>query len=194
MPRIDRVMVEHAAVLASCGRWVHVNLSATTIADDGFFHDALETIHRHRADPARITFEITETAAVTDMAGAGRLARRLAMSGFKIAIDDFGSGWGAFRYLRTLPVSLIKIDREFVRDLCCHPNATKLVRGVVALAQEFGHKTVAEGVEDGRTLAALRMLGVDFGQGYYFGRPAPAEIGLGFEARRRLGDLGLLHA
>jgi EAL domain-containing protein (putative c-di-GMP-specific phosphodiesterase class I) len=194
MPRIDRVMVEHAAVLASCGRWVHVNLSATTVADGGFLDDALDIVHRHRADPTRIAFEITETAAVTDMLSVGRLARSLAKCGFKIAIDDFGSGWGAFRYLRALPVSLIKIDREFVRDLCANPKATRLVRGVVALAQELGHKTVAEGVEDARTVAGLRALGVDYAQGFYFGRPAAADIGLGFDARRRLADLGLLPA
>ena len=192
MPRIDRVMVEHAAVLASCGRNVHVNLSVTTLADGGFIYDVLDTVHRHRADPARITFEITETAAAADLLSACRVTHSLATLGFGIAIDDFGSGWGAFRYLRMLPECLVKIDREFVRDVCSNPRATKLVRGMVSLSRSLGHKTVAEGVEDGRTVEGLRALGVDYAQGFYFGRPAAADLGLGFEARRRLDDLGLL--
>lgn len=192
MPRIDRVMVEHAAVLASCGRNVHVNLSGTTIADGAFFDDALDTVHRHRADPSRITFELTETAASSDLVCTSRLARRLVQYGFRLAIDDFGSGWGAFRYLRTLPVSMIKIDREFVRDVCSNPKATKLVHGMVALAHALGHRTVAEGVEDERTVAGLRAMGVDYAQGFHFGPPMPAELGLGPEARRKLEDYGLL--
>jgi EAL domain-containing protein (putative c-di-GMP-specific phosphodiesterase class I) len=192
MPKIDRVMVEHAAVLASCGRNVHVNLSATTVSDDAFFDDVVDIVHRHHADPALMTFEITETAATIDMLSACRLTKRLVAHGFKIAIDDFGSGWGPFRYLRMLPVSMIKLDREFVRDLCSNPKATKLVRGMVAVAQALGHRTVGEGVEDERTLAGLHALGVDYAQGFYFGRPAAADLGLSLEARRRLDDLGLL--
>jgi EAL domain-containing protein (putative c-di-GMP-specific phosphodiesterase class I) len=192
MPRIDRVMVEHAAVLASCGRNVHVNLSGTTIADGTFFDDALDMVHRHGADPRKITFEITETAAASDMHSAGRLGTRLAKYGFGLAIDDLGSGWGAFRYLRTLPVGMIKIDREFVRDLCANPKATRLVHGMVALARAIGLKTVAEGVEDERTLAGLRAMGVNYAQGLHIGPPVPAELGLGPDARRRLVECGLL--
>jgi EAL domain-containing protein (putative c-di-GMP-specific phosphodiesterase class I) len=194
MPRIDRVMVEHAGVLASCGRCVHVNLSGTTISDGTFFDDVLETVHRHRADPNRITFELTETAAVTDLLSATRLATRLVNHGFRIAIDDFGSGWGAFRYLRLLPVSVLKIDREFVREACSNPKATKVIRAMVAVAHSLGQETVAEGVEDGRTPAGLHALGVNYAQGYYYGRPKPAALGLGFDAQRRLDDLGLLPA
>jgi EAL domain-containing protein (putative c-di-GMP-specific phosphodiesterase class I) len=193
MPRIDRLMVEHAAALASCGRAVHVNLSATTIADDGFFGDVLATVRRHGANPRKITFEITETAAASDLGSAARLGRKLATSGFRIAIDDFGSGWGAFRYLRILPVSIIKIDREFIRDLRRRPNAARLVRGVADLARGLGHRTVAEGVEDERTLGMVRTLGVDYAQGFFLGAPRPVEAAaLGLNARRRLEDSGLL--
>ena len=194
MPRIDRLVAEQAAALASCGRAVHVNLSATTIADDGFFDDVLALMRRHRADPRRITFEITETAAATDLLSAARLGRKLATHGFRIAIDDFGSGWGALRYLRILPVSIIKIDREFIRDLNRHPRAVRLVRGVVDLARALGHRTVGEGVEDERTLAKMRALGIDYAQGFYLGAPRPVDAALGLGARRRLEDCGLLPA
>jgi EAL domain-containing protein (putative c-di-GMP-specific phosphodiesterase class I) len=185
MPRIDRFMIERAAALVSHGRAVHVNLSATTIADSGFFGDVLAAVHRHRAEPSRITFEITETAAAADMLHAGRLARRLVACGFRIALDDFGSGWGALRYLQALPVSIIKIDREFVRDLSSNPKAMKLVRGIVALARELGHRTVGEGIEDERTLKLIRTLGVDYAQGFHVGRPAPVELSPAAPIRRR---------
>jgi EAL domain-containing protein (putative c-di-GMP-specific phosphodiesterase class I) len=194
MPRIDRLMVEHAAALSSCGRAVNVNLSATTIADGAFFDDVVATMRRHRAEPSKITFEITETAATTDLLSAARLGTKLETHGFRIAIDDFGSGWGAFRYLRLLPVSVIKIDREFIRDLARRPKAARLVRGVVDLARGLGHRTVGEGVEDGATLAKMRAIGIDYAQGFYLGPPRPVEEALGLDARRRLEDCGLLRA
>jgi EAL domain-containing protein (putative c-di-GMP-specific phosphodiesterase class I) len=178
MPRIDRVMVEHGAALASSGRPVHVNVSATTIADDLFPDDVQATVDRHRADPSAITFEITETARAADMIHAARLARKLVARGFRIAIDDFGSGWGAFRYLRTFPVSILKIDREFIRDLGSSPKAIQLVRGVAALARALGHRTIGEGVEDDRTLGIMRALGVDYAQGLYCGAPTPVDAAL----------------
>ena len=178
MPRIDRLMLEHAAALASCDRPVHVNLSATTIADETFFDCAEATVDRHRADPTKITFEITETAAASNMLHGARLARKLVARGFHIAIDDFGSGWGAFRYLRTFPVSMLKIDREFIRDVGSSPKAMQLVRGMVGLARALGHRTIGEGVEDECTTGIMRALGVDYAQGHYFGGPAPVDSAL----------------
>jgi EAL domain-containing protein (putative c-di-GMP-specific phosphodiesterase class I) len=175
MPEIDRYVIDRAASLASGGRNVHVNLSATTIAQRGLFDDVVRAMHTHGAPAARITFEITETAAAADLTEASHLATRLVARGFRIALDDFGSGWGAFRYLKALPVSMIKIDCEFVRDLTSSPRTVELVGAIVTLARMLGHETVAEGVENEATLCLLRSLGVDYAQGYYLGRPAPAE-------------------
>jgi EAL domain-containing protein (putative c-di-GMP-specific phosphodiesterase class I) len=175
MPRIDSLMIDHAAALASSNRPVHVNLSATTIADDTFFDTATAAVGRHQADPTKITFEITETAAASNMLHGARLARKLVAHGFHIAIDDFGSGWGAFRYLRTFPVSILKIDREFIRDVASSPKAMQLVRGMVSLARALGHRTIGEGVQDDSTLGIMRALGVDYGQGLLFGGPAPVD-------------------
>jgi EAL domain-containing protein (putative c-di-GMP-specific phosphodiesterase class I) len=175
MPQIDRYVIDRAAALASRGRNVHVNLSATTIAQRRLYDDIVAAMHLHGASPERITFEITETAAAVDFTEATYLATRLSARGFRIALDDFGSGWGAFRYLKALPVSLIKIDCEFVRDLTSNPRAAQLVGAIATLARTLGHQTVGEGVEDEATLLLLRSLGVDFAQGYYLGRPAPAE-------------------
>ena len=177
MPQIDRYVIDRAAALASCGRRVHVNLSARTIAQRGLYDDIVAALRMYRASPDHITFEITETAAAAvDLTEASHLATRLSARGFRIALDDFGSGWGAFRYLKALPVSVIKIDCEFVRDLTSNARAAQLVGAIVTLARTLGQQTVAEGVEDEATLSLLRSLGVDYAQGYYLGRPAPAEL------------------
>jgi EAL domain-containing protein (putative c-di-GMP-specific phosphodiesterase class I) len=175
MPLIDRYVIEGAAALAAAGRTVHTNLSATTIAQYTLFDDIVGAIRRNSAPADRITFEITETAAPVDLTNATHLATRLAARGFGIALDDFGSGWGAFRYLNALPASVIKIDYEFVREIASCMRTAELVRAIVALARRLGQKTIGEGVEDERTLTLLRLLGVDYAQGFYLGRPGPIE-------------------
>lgn len=186
MPRIDRFMIERAAAHAAKGRSVHVNLSGTTLSDRALFGDILTAVHTHRAEPTRMTFEVTETAAAANMESAAELADKLRAFGFKIALDDFGSGWGSFRYLSALPIDMIKIDREFLSDLVSNPRSAQLVRGVVALASTLGVQTVGEGVEDESTLTALRALGVDFAQGFHVGQPR--SVGL---TKRRRGGPGL---
>ena len=175
MPIVDRIVVDRAAALAGGGRSVQVNVSATTLESPGFVDDVLGSIHRHRAKPSRITFEITESSVPADMEQVASAATLLAKRGFRIALDDFGSGWGALQYLKAVPVTMIKIDREFVRDLCSNSDAVRLLRAIVALARVLGHQTVAEGVEDERTLSLVRSYGVDFAQGFHMGRPIPTE-------------------
>lgn len=174
---IDRFMIERAAAVAASGRPVYVNLSGSTISDEFIYDDVIKAVQRHGAPPERITFEITETARPADMAQVSQLGRRLAARGFNLALDDFGSGWGALSYLKTLPVGVIKISREFIRDVDWSPRARQVVQGIVALAQALDQKTVGEGVEDGKTLATLRELGVDRAQGFFIGRPRPLILG-----------------
>ena len=174
---IDRFMIERAAAVAACGRPVYVNLSGSTISDEFIFDDVIKAVQRHGAPADRITFEITETAIPANMAQVSELGRRLTARGFDLALDDFGSGWGALRYLKALPVGVIKIGREFVRDVDWSPRARQVVQGIVALAQALDQKTVGEGVEDGRTLSTLRALGVDRAQGFFIGRPRPLVLG-----------------
>jgi EAL domain-containing protein (putative c-di-GMP-specific phosphodiesterase class I) len=96
--------------------------------------------------------------------------------GCSFALDDFGTGYGAFTYLKTLPIKHLKIDIEFVRDLLENEASQHLVAATVQLARSFGQMTVAEGVEDARTLERLRELEVDYLQGYYLGRPEIVEV------------------
>jgi PAS domain S-box-containing protein len=170
---IDRWMTIRGLDLARRGRNVEVNLSATTIADDGLMAEIAERLADAGVSARRLVFEITETAALNDIEAARELAERLGRLGCAIALDDFGTGFGSLTHLRRLPVKMIKIDASFVGGLRDHREDRALVRGVAAIAQELGMKTVAEGVEDATTFRILRDYGIDRVQGYLIGRPAP---------------------
>src|SRR5271168_1068483 len=130
---------------------------------------------RAGAPPSLITFEITETAVISDIVGATRFASRLEAIGCHFALDDFGTGYAALTYLKLLPIRYLKIDMDFVRDLVENPRSRAVVSGIVALAAGFGQCTIAEGVEDAATLALLGELGVDLAQGFHLGRPGPID-------------------
>jgi EAL domain-containing protein (putative c-di-GMP-specific phosphodiesterase class I) len=110
-----------------------------------------------------------------DLHAGQNLVSRLVELGCHVALDDFGTGYGGFTYLKHLPISVLKIDSEFVRDVAENPASDHVIRAIVGLARSFGLETVAEGVEDERTLETLRRLGVDLAQGYLIGRPEPFE-------------------
>ena len=117
-------------------------------------------------------FEITETALIEETEVAVTLAERLRRLGCRFALDDFGSGYGGFHYLKHLPMDFLKIDREFIRDARTDEADQHVIRAIVGLAQGFGLQTIAEGVEDQETLEMLRDFGVDHVQGFHVGRPA----------------------
>jgi PAS domain S-box-containing protein len=171
---IDRWVISQAAARAAqSGRVVEVNISAESIGTS----DLIGFIGRQLADtganPAHLVFEITETALMLDIARGERFARALADFGCGLALDDFGTGFGSFTYLKKLPLTHLKIDTEFVRDLDGSPANRHVVRAIVSLARAFGLRTIAEGVEDEETLTHLRAEGVDFAQGFHIGRPVP---------------------
>jgi EAL domain-containing protein (putative c-di-GMP-specific phosphodiesterase class I) len=171
---IDRWVITQAARRAAAGRRVvEVNISATSIGS----YDLVQFIERQLrdagADPANLVLEITETALMRDMAAGEAFARGLAEIGCGLALDDFGTGFGGFTYLKKLPISYLKIDAEFVRDLAGNPANLHVVKAIVSLAHGFGLRTIAEGIEDEDTLTLLRAERVDFGQGFHLGRPTP---------------------
>jgi EAL domain-containing protein (putative c-di-GMP-specific phosphodiesterase class I) len=170
---IDEWVFEQAARMAATGQPVTVNVSAQTVVRSSFLEVAERALERNGAPPSLITFEITETAVISDIVGATRFASRLEAIGCHFALDDFGTGYAALIYLKHIPLSYLKIDVDFVRDLLQNKRSRAVVSGVVALARGFGLRTIAEGVEDEATLSLLLELGVDFAQGFYIGRPAP---------------------
>jgi PAS domain S-box-containing protein len=170
---IDRWMTDRAIELASHGRPAEVNLSAVSICDEELPADLAEALSHAGAGAANVVFEITETAAVRHLEAARDFVDRLSRLGCRFALDDFGTGFGSLTYLRHLPVQYLKIDAAFVRDLCTSPADQRMVQSIVAMAGQFGLRTVAEGVEDAETLALVRDFGVDLAQGYLVGRPKP---------------------
>jgi PAS domain S-box-containing protein len=170
---IDRWVISQATRLAATGRLIEVNLSAASISTSDLLPFIEQQIREAKADPANLVFEITETALMHDITAGESFARGVAALGCGLALDDFGTGFGSFTYLKKLPITHLKIDIEFVRDLVTNPDNIHVVKAIVSLARAFGLKTIAEGVEDEEALTLLRAEGVDFAQGFHLGRPGP---------------------
>jgi PAS domain S-box-containing protein len=174
---IDRWVIRQAVRRAALGtRVVEANLSAASVGSTDLLPFIERQLHETGADPADLIFEITETALMQDIAAGEAFAHGMAEIGCGLALDDFGTGFGGFTYLKRLPVSHLKIDIEFVRDLATNTANRHVVKAIVSLAHAFGLQTVAEGVEEEDSLAILRAENVDYAQGYHLGRPAPASI------------------
>ncbi len=174
---IDLWVVERAMQMAaedpdpdSC---LQINLSGRSVGDPRLTAEVERLIEKYDVNPEQLTFEITETALIGNLSEARRFADRVRDLGCELALDDFGSGYASFRYLRLFPIDLVKIDGEYVVDLVDNPQDQVLVRALVQVCQAYGMHTVAEFVQDERTLRLLRELGVDYVQGYLIGRPAP---------------------
>jgi PAS domain S-box-containing protein len=172
---IDRWVIDQGAELAASGCPVELNISGGSIGDPGLLPHITAAIERYGVDPKDLVFEITETTLVKDQAAGRQFADRLHEIGCCVALDDFGAGYGGFTYLKQLPIDILKIDIEFVRDLVVNTSSQSVVEAIVNLARRFQVLTVAEGVEDEETLSLLRDFGVDRAQGYHLGRPAPIE-------------------
>jgi len=172
---IDRWVLRRGVAVAALGRRVNVNLSGRSVGDPEILDELEALVAQTRADPADIVIELTETLAVANLAEARAFARRLRKIGCGLALDDFGTGFGAFTYLKHLPADYLKIDMEFVRHLAHSEADRRVVDAIVGIASRFGQKTIAEGVEDEATVAALCDAGVDYAQGFHLGRPEPLE-------------------
>jgi EAL domain-containing protein (putative c-di-GMP-specific phosphodiesterase class I) len=182
---IDRWVIGQALELAGQGHPVELNLSAHSIAAGGALDAFRKELERTSADPSLVVIELTETALVGDENAAELFVERVKAMGFRVALDDFGTGYGGFSYLKRLEIDFLKIDIEFVRDLPTNEASQHVVRAVVSLAEGFGQKTVAEGVEDDETLSMLRDFGVDYAQGYAIARPMPVADVLNTTDERR---------
>jgi len=174
---LDRWVVVQALELLATreqeGRPVslHVNLSGASLADISVLEFIERQLDEGQADPSRCTFEITETARVSDYEAVGGFADRLTEFGCQVAIDDYGAGFGPFHYLKLVPFDLIKIDGSFVRDMPNSDADQLTVKAIVQIARGLGKTTIAEFVQDDLTAEMLREYGVDMAQGFHLGRP-----------------------
>jgi diguanylate cyclase (GGDEF)-like protein/PAS domain S-box-containing protein len=180
MPKIDRWVIANACKnLAALGERhgaipiCMINLSGASVTDPGMADFVRSQLAQFALPTRSIGFELTETAAITNLASASQLMHRLNEIGCPTALDDFGSGMASFAYLRRLPVDYLKIDGEFVQDMTTDAVDYEIVEAIHNVGRVMGIKTVAESVENADILAALLLVGVDFAQGYHIGRPVP---------------------
>jgi diguanylate cyclase (GGDEF)-like protein len=157
---------------------LHMNISGASVTDLSVLEFIERRLDEGEADPARCTFEITQTARVEDYDTAAGFADRLTEFGCEVAIDDYGAGFGPFAYLQKVPFDVIKIDGAFIRDLPRNDADQLTVKAIVDIARGLGKRTIAEFVEDEDTRALLQEYSVDMAQGYHLGKPVDVAEGL----------------
>ena len=153
---------------------ISINLSGQSVGDRSFHAHANDVLEKAGKEICgRICFEITETAAITNLADATSFIEQVRSKGVRVALDDFGAGASSFGYLKRFPVDYLKIDGQFVRDLIDNPLNDVTVRCFVDVARVLGIGTVAEYVGSSEVMAKLAEIGVDFGQGFHIHKPEP---------------------
>ncbi|MBL1293590.1 MAG: EAL domain-containing protein [Thiotrichales bacterium] len=179
---IDRYMV--TSVIKSLAKLpesqsdisLHVNLSGHAFQDPTLYGLIRELIAKHNIDPTRILFEITETAAVANAIQTREMVVKLRELGCRFALDDFGSGFSSFSYVKEFPVDQLKIDGAFIRNLINDPVDQSLVKSMIEVGRSLNKEIIAEFVENQETLDLLTSYGVDYVQGYFIGKPLPLPI------------------
>jgi EAL domain-containing protein (putative c-di-GMP-specific phosphodiesterase class I) len=190
--QIDRVVVSEAVMLLAQAQStsfnrlaafrpmrdrevrVAVNLSALSITDPGMLSHIERELTRREVDPAKLIVELTETAAISDMTRAKAFCRDIRSLGAKVALDDFGAGFGSFHYVKHLSFDYLKIDGDFINNLTASRNDQLVVKALVGVARGMGKETIAEFVTDDETVQLLHEYGVDYAQGFQIGRPSAA--------------------
>jgi len=184
LPTLDRWVIH--TVLSRIGHWAHrrrncgdclffMNLSGASLQEPGLADFIREEIGRRGVPPHLLCFEIAETAAVVNLSAAIELSHRLKSLGCHFALDDFGSGLSAFRYVRRLPVDFLRIDGRLVRDMLSDPIERAMVESIQRVGHLMGVRTIAESVETSEHLRVVRALGIDAAQGYAIGRSVPLD-------------------
>ncbi|MDB4222703.1 EAL domain-containing protein [Granulosicoccus sp.] len=178
MTEIDRWVIRNAfrmvadlkgGVCTDCS--FSINLSGQSAADRTLKDFIQEQLEYYAVDPSKIWFEVTETAAISNFSVAVDLINSIRSLGSLVALDDFGSGLSSFGYLKNLPVDILKIDGQFVKEIAKNPIDREMVRAIHQVGQSMGIKTVAEFVEDEDIVQVLSEIGVQYAQGYHIGKP-----------------------
>jgi EAL domain-containing protein (putative c-di-GMP-specific phosphodiesterase class I) len=154
---------------------IAVNMSGLSVQDDVFRDSLKQLLAPFRMLNRRLMFELTESSAIEDMDSAGNFLKWLRQQGFGVCLDDFGAGAAAYAYLRRFDVDFVKIDGPFLRDARENPRQRALLKSVAVLCKDLRSKVVAEMIEDEETAKLCKALGIEYGQGFLFGKPR-AEI------------------
>ncbi len=152
---------------------IFLNVSQKFLLMEDFSDKVGRLVENFGIQPENVVFELTERDSVRNVELLEKFIKHMKEIGFQFAIDDFGSGYSSFHYLKRIPVDYVKIEGEFVKDITLDWRDRSFISSIVALARGMGIKTVAECVENENILKHLKELGVDYGQGFYFGKPSP---------------------
>jgi diguanylate cyclase (GGDEF)-like protein/PAS domain S-box-containing protein len=183
MPHIDRWVVQ--AVLSALGRGgmklppgrsVAINIAGQTLGDSDFLEFVVDCFDHTGANPGDICFEVTESSVVANLDHAQRFIAVLHGMGCEFAVDNFGSGVSSFSTLRTLPMDYLKIDGTFINNLAGDTVNRAMVAAMIELSRSMHFRVVAEQVEDQLSLDTVTGMGIDFAQGFVFGRPQPLSM------------------
>jgi EAL domain-containing protein (putative c-di-GMP-specific phosphodiesterase class I) len=163
------------SMFKSSGLYMSINVSGQSLGDEAFAQHLLGNLKAAALPHGSITIEVTEQAAISNLAHASALLATLRSVGCRVALDDFGTGANTLSSLKNLQVACLKIDGSFVRDMLSNAKSQATVRGIVELAKAYKVSTVAEFVESKELAQRLKAMGVDFAQGHAYGRPASLE-------------------
>jgi len=154
---------------------VAINLSAQSFLDERLLPLIESNLEKYNVPPSRIIFEITESASINNLKATRKMIEKLNSLGCHFSIDDFGTGFSTFNYLKQLPAQHVKIDGSFVSDMLNDPIDLALVKAINDISRSLDKRSVAEYVENEEIFFALKEIGVDYGQGYFIARPIPVE-------------------
>ena len=178
MSLLDRQVISKAIYYLARHPELHkiaINLSAQGFSDERLLPLIKDKINQYDVDPSRIIFELTESASLSNITATQSMVEKLSVLGCAFSIDDFGTGFSTFNYLKQLPAQSVKIDGSFVVDLATNSVDLALVKAIYEVATALGKKTVAEFVENEETLQILADIGVTYAQGYHLGKPKPVD-------------------
>ena len=167
--------LEHHSSLADQTSFITINLSGNSISNDDFQKKARRILADTRLPKEKIFFELTETAAVSNLDMTKKFMEDMRKEGYGFVLDDFGTGVSSFAYLKTLPVSLIKIDGTFVKNIATDETDKRLVKAINELSHAMNMKTIAEFVENEQILLHAKSLEIDYAQGYHLHKPEALE-------------------
>jgi EAL domain-containing protein (putative c-di-GMP-specific phosphodiesterase class I) len=181
MPQIDRWVIhktlqtlgEHWDMIEASGAVFCINLSGQSLTNGGFLAYVADELDRTPVHGDRICFEITETAAISNMKEATAFINIIREMGCRFSLDDFGAGLSSFGYLKELPVDYLKIDGSFIREVTTDEVSLSMVEAICQIARTMGLQSIAEYVGDEATVEILRRTGVDYVQGFHIGKPVP---------------------
>ena len=164
-------------------RYVSVNVAGHQLQRDDFPDIVSAALERSGLDPCALLLEVTESSLISDVEGSQRRMEAVRERGVRFAIDDFGTGYSSLSYVHRFPLDVLKIDKSFIDELTTSRHGRALVDAIVKMAASLDLKVVAEGIEECEQLQALRDIGCELGQGFYFARPLPPHEVPGFEPK-----------